>query len=97
MQTQEIFPPTLAFVTDVWKSDLARFRSEVEEAQSTGHCDGLTLAEMECSLDLMNADLAALLLSNKRDDRTEKSIITVTALMHELERLIEEMRPLCQN
>ncbi|MET3925953.1 hypothetical protein [Devosia sp. 2618] len=97
METQELLPPSLVYVTETWKPDIARFRREVEDAQSSGSGDALTLAEMECSLDLIDADLSALRSSNRTDQRTLASIKEVAELKRGLERLIEEMRPLCRD
>lgn len=97
METQELLPPSLVYVTETWKPDMARFRREVEDAKSSGSGDGLTLAEMECSLDLIDADLSALRSSNKSDQRTQSSIKAVAELKRSLERLIEELRPLCRD
>lgn len=97
METQELLPPSLVYVTDTWQSDITRYRRDVEEAKATGCGDSLTLAEMECSLDLIEADLLALLRSNKTDERTKTSIKAVTALKQNLEKLVAEMRPLCRD
>lgn len=97
METQELLPPSLIYVTETWKPDMARFRREVEDAKSSGIGDSLTLAEMECSLDLIDADLSALRSSNKTDQRTQASIKAVAELKRGLERLVEELRPLCRD
>ena len=97
MEQQELIAPSLVYVTDTWKPDLARFRQEVQEARETGVGDGLTLAEMECCLDLIDADLVALLAARKSDQRTLKSIEETTALKAELAELIRVMRPYCRD
>jgi len=97
METQELLPPSLVYVTETWKPDMARFRREVEDAKSSGRGDGLTLAEMECSLDLIEADLSALRSSNKTDQRTQEAIKAVAELKRGLEKLIEELRRLCRD
>lgn len=97
METQKLLPPSLVYVTETWKPDMARFRREVEDAKLAGFGDALTLAEMECSLDLIDADLSALRSANKTDQRTQASVNSVADLKRGLERLIEELRPLCRD
>jgi len=55
-----------------WQPDMARYRLEVEEAIRRGVGDPLTLAEMECALELVDADLVAL-QSATPDDLSPKS------------------------
>lgn len=97
MEQQELIAPSLIYVTDSWTPDIERFRHEVEDARRSGAGDGLTLAEMECSLDLIDADLVALLASKQTDERTVKSIEHTTSLKRELAKLIEVMRPYCRD
>ena len=97
MQEQELSQPSLAFVVESWKPDLERFKLEVDLARASGAGDWLTLAEMECSLDLIDADLAALRANKTRDARTEKSTQEAADLRDQLSALIEQLRPLCQS
>lgn len=43
-----------------WQGDSERLRRAAEEAEETGQADPLALAEAECSLDLIDAEIAAL-------------------------------------
>ncbi|KFL31136.1 hypothetical protein JP75_09510 [Devosia riboflavina] len=74
---------------------MARYRREVEEAIRTQKGDPLTLAEMECSLDLVDADLAAL-RSGKPDTRTLMSADLAAEVRRELQGLITTMRLYCK-
>jgi hypothetical protein len=97
METQELSTPSLAYAIDYWKPDVARFQRELEDARATGLGDPLTLAEMECSLDLIDADLCALNAAQSRDHRTERSRTEAQRLRGTLAKLIEEMRPFCRD
>ncbi len=77
-----------------WKPDLERFEREVREAQLKGEGDGLALAEMECSLDLVDAELLSLRGSSRRDEQAAQSIKRLEDLRAKLERLVRRMRPL---
>ena len=62
MGTQEFSSrSSYAYSVAEWQPDMSRYRREVEEATRTREGDPLTLVEMECSLDLIDADLAALI------------------------------------
>lgn len=97
MEMQVISTPSLAYSIDLWKPDVARFKTELEDARATGSGDPLTLAEMECSLDLIDADLSALHASNSTDERTKTSRLEAQRLRDTLSNLIEEMRPYCRD
>lgn len=92
MEQQELLDPTILNVTEIWKPDMVRFRREVEDTKNGAIGDGLTLAEMECSLDLINADIMALLAARRADDRTAWSLVAANDLKKELTHLIDEMR-----
>lgn len=74
---------------------MARYRYEVQEAIRSGVGDYLTLVEMECSLDLVDADLAAL-KSEMQDDRTLMSRNLALEVRSELQGLIATMRLYCK-
>lgn len=74
---------------------MARYRSEVEQAIKTGVGDPLTLVEMECSLDLVDADLVAL-KSGKLDTGTLMSRDLALEVRSELQGLITTMRLYCK-
>lgn len=80
-----------------WRPDLVRFEQEVHEAQRAGYGDPLTLAEMECSLDLIDADLLALRSDRHPDDKTRQMIDEWVDLRGRLVRLILAMKPLAQS
>jgi len=94
METQDFKNPAYAYVIHAWKPDMARFHAEVRDARLNGTGDPLTLAEMECSLDLIDADLAAMRAGLADDDRTKQSISEATLLRNNLAMLIEQLRPL---
>ena len=96
MGTQEFSSrSSYAYAVAEWQPDMARYRREVEEALRDRKGDPLTLAEMECSLDLVDADLAAL-RSGKEDTRTLMSQDLALELRRELQGLITTMRLYCR-
>lgn len=96
MGTQEFSSrSSYAYSVAEWQPDMARYRREVEEAVRTRQGDPLTLAEMECSLDLVDADLAAL-RSGKGDTRTLMSQDLALEVRGELQRLVTTMRLCCK-
>jgi hypothetical protein len=42
-----------------WKPDLERLRAEIDAARRRGHTDDLAIAEAECWIDLIDAELSA--------------------------------------
>jgi hypothetical protein len=96
MGTQEFSSrSSYAYAVAEWQPDMARYRREVEEAIRTREGDPLTLVEMECSLDLVDADLAAL-RSGKADTRTLMSQDLALEVRSELQGLITTMRLFCK-
>jgi len=96
MGTQEFSSrSSYAYSVAEWQPDMARYRREVEEAIRTREGDPLTLVEMECSLDLVDADLAAL-RSGKADTRTLMSQDLALEIRSELLGLITTMRLYCK-
>lgn len=73
---------------------MARFNSEVEAARRSGAGDPLTLAEMECSLDLIDADLAALRAAPRQDSDIRQQMAEASRIRTELHGLIGLMKPL---
>jgi hypothetical protein len=84
-----------AYAAAEWQPDIARYRREVEEAIRARKGDPLTLAEMECSLELVDADLAAL-RSGKADTRTLMSQDLALEVRRQLQGLITTMRQYCR-
>lgn len=84
-----------AYSVAEWQPDMARYRREVEEAIQTREGDPLTLVEMECSLDLVDADILAL-QSGKADTRTLMSRDLALEVRSELQGLITTMRQYCK-
>lgn len=76
-----------------WKPDMARFRTEVEAARDYGSADPLTFAEMECSLDLIDADLAALRASPQDTGDMPRQLVEASDIRSELLELIRLMQP----
>jgi hypothetical protein len=97
METQELTTPSLAYAIEYWKPDVARFQRELKDARATGLGDPLALAEMECSLDLIDADLCALNAVKAKDHRTDRWRTEAQRLRNTLANLIEEMRPFCRD
>jgi len=58
MQTPELGHPSFAEPLFDWQPDAERLAREVISAELKGRRDELTLAEIECSLDLIDAELA---------------------------------------
>jgi hypothetical protein len=88
MEAQELNNPSYVLALLPWRADLARFHSEVEEASERGFGDPLTLAEMECSLDLIDADILALRSVKAPEERTRTSLAEASKLREELLGLI---------
>lgn len=96
MGTQEFSSrSSLAYSVAEWQPDLARYRREVEEAIRSREGDPLTLVEMECSLDLVDADILAI-QSGKADTRTLMSRDLALEVRSELHGLITTMRLYCK-
>jgi hypothetical protein len=97
MSTQEnqyFSPPTYFDVLFDWSPDLARFEREVDEAAASGAGDSLTLAEMECSLDLIEAEIVAMRGRAALDDGAKRSMAKLVGGRDRLARLIDRLRPL---
>ena len=77
-----------------WKPDIARFERDVDHATKSGRGDPLTLGEMQCSLDLIDAELLALRGDEHADARKRAIIQEWSALRGRLARLIAAMEPL---
>jgi len=93
MKTQEILAPfdlpRFEALFD-WEPDLERFERDVAEAVAREFGDPLTLAEMECSLDLIDGELMTLRCrGGAARDGTE-----LADLRGRLADLIERLRPL---
>jgi hypothetical protein len=52
--SQQQVPPPLE-----WRPDIERLKTEIETARRTGNFEHLAIAEAECWLDLIEAELAA--------------------------------------
>lgn len=74
-----------------WQPDLDRFDREIAASRGTGRGDPLTLAEMECSLDLLEAELIGLKARPKTDD-SAASIAATSRLVARLTGQIAMMR-----
>lgn len=96
MVTQEYSSQSsYAYAVAEWQPDMARYRREVQQAVRTREGDPLALIEMECSLDLVDADLAAL-RSGRSDTRTLMSAELAAEVRSELLGLITTMRLYCK-
>lgn len=88
MDNQEIFDPSQTFSTFAWRADLERLRREVNTARAQGVSDPFCLAELQCSLDLIDADILGLRALHKPNDLAEHSLVKLRAQFIEL---IEEV------
>lgn len=84
-----------AYAIAEWRPDMARYRQEVQKAICTGVGDPLTLVEMECSLDLVDADIEAL-QSGNHETRTLMSKNLALEIRSELQGLITTMLLYCK-
>jgi hypothetical protein len=92
--TQDVLAPVYADTLFDWKPDLARYAREVGDSASIGICDELTLAEMECSLDLLDAELVALRGRPYQDEATKDSTANLLKVRGQLVRLIARLKSL---
>lgn len=95
METQSPQNPSLVYLVDLWRLDLMRFKREVATAVGLGMGDDLTLAEMECTLDLIEGDLLAMRAKHHPDSQATESLARAEAFHSELLALIDQMRPYC--
>ena len=84
-----------AYAVAEWQPDMARYRQEVQEAIRTGVGDPLTLVEMECSLDLVDADIVAMQAGNEQT-RTLMPRDLALEVRSELQGLITTMLLYCK-
>jgi hypothetical protein len=76
-----------------WAADIERFQRELDSGAISGRCDPLLMAEMECSIDVMDAELVGL----KRGSRSRELDASLNSLLvarNRLERLIVMARKL---
>ena len=92
LESQYVSTPRYSEALFDWAPDIARFEREVDEASRTGSGDSLTLAEMECSIDLLDAELMA--LRGHRSEDVRRSVTDLANLRSKLARLIDRLRPL---
>jgi len=96
MGTQEFSSrSSYAYEVAEWQPDMARYRQEVQEAIRTGVGDPLTLVEMECSLDLVDADIVAMQAGNEQT-RTLMPRDLALEVRSELQGLITTMMLYCK-
>lgn len=75
-----------------WRPNLDRFEREVQQAELTRKRDELALAEMDCTVDLIDAELLALRAEPEPDDRLRREIDDWVRIRGRLLRLIRRMR-----
>jgi hypothetical protein len=63
-----------------WEPDADRLEREVRNAELKGRRDDLTLAEIECSIDLLDAELVALRSHPQPDLSPDKALRQRTAV-----------------
>jgi hypothetical protein len=77
-----------------WEEDLQRFEREVRSAEAQGRTDPLSLAEMECSLDLMENDLRSLTAARDATRGSADQCQRLAGLRDKLAALIARSTPL---
>ena len=77
-------------VTFDWRGDIERFGRELAMAEERGTGDSLSLAEMECSLDLIDAELLG--LRDRDRGRSTAQIRDLTGLRGKLAHFITRMK-----
>lgn len=78
-----------------WRLDVERLEREVDAAAAEGHADPLCVAEVECSLDLIDAEIVALRAKTEGSvERTAQSLLVLERWRARLQRLIERLRRL---
>lgn len=75
-----------------WQPDIDRLEREVEEACRSGRGDPLTMGEIECSIDLIDAELLAL-RGGAPDPETKSAILALQMQRTRLARLAVQLRP----
>lgn len=75
-----------------WAPDIDRLEREVQEACRTGRGDPLTMGEIECSIDLIDAELLAL-RGAFSGEATKASILGLQVQRTRLARLATHLRP----
>lgn len=82
--TEASFSPSVALLFD-WRPDLERLRDEALAARETGRSDPYAIVEVECWLDLVEAEIAA----HETGDQARPEI---AAGLEELKRWKEELQ-----
>lgn len=69
-----------------WRPDAERLSREVRSAELKGRRDDLTLAEIECSMDLIDAELAGRRRHGGEIDAKTRELTTIRAQLDVLAR-----------
>lgn len=75
-----------------WKIDVERLEREADRALKMKQADPWALVEAECSLDLVDAELAA--ARRQSGEEAMATISSLSAWRHRLERVIRQLRAL---
>lgn len=75
-----------------WKLDVQRLEREAKAALAAGRSDPWTIVEAECSLDLIEAELVALMGRDPR--QVTDSIVELRSWKARVERVIRTLRSL---
>ena len=74
-----------------WELDLERLEREAKEAAESGRRDDLALAEAECSLDLVDAEIMALRSAKAEAAEIAKSLAKLHAWRARILRVIQSL------
>jgi hypothetical protein len=67
-----------------WRPDIERLRNEIETARRTGNLEHLAIAEAECWIDLIDAELSA------RRDTSDPEIRQLKAWRAEMSSMLDQ-------
>ncbi len=75
---------TPAAATLEWKPDIERLRTEIDTARQIGRTDDLAIAEAECWIDLIDAELSA-----RRDNLDDPELRKLTRWKADLTMMLK--------
>ena len=79
-----------------WQLDVSRLEKEAYDAKQRSQADPWALAEAECSLDLVDAEITAMRAAPSNQART-KTLAHLEAWRLRLERVIRNLKTLSSN
>lgn len=75
-----------------WQLDVDRLERETQAAVARRRADPWSLAEAECSLDLIDAEIAALRSARKDGTATSRSLARLTDWRARMERVARQLK-----